>query len=228
MKNCILLLALTFLVLFVSVPVNANLISNGDFETGTLAGWSTSGDVSIAYSGLLANVQGMDHYYARLGLGITDGISQLRQDIDVTGYTSLDISFSWAFDYWDNSSSAEDTFISLVRQDGTPALRIKFVDLTTQGTSFWDPDADIAFGTFSDTVDISNYVTDDARIIFRLVEGSDSSCWTGTASVAGIDNVVVTGNGALTPVPEPATVLLMGAGLLGMVVVSRKRFAKKS
>ncbi len=44
---------------------------------------------------------------------------------------------------------------------------------------------------------------------------------------AALDNIVIDDGGS-APVPEPSTILLMGAGLLGLVGYNRKRFSKKS
>ena len=225
MKKFLVFLAAILLVFGVVGSVNANLITNGDFEDG-LNGWTTNGDVQIGDTndsfGWFASAQGMVDHYALLGLGVTDEKSTLRQDFDVTGLDKLTISFNWAFDYWDNSATAEDTFLSFVRQDGKPAYRISLLDLETNGTGFWSPDLGLAYGYYTDTIDISSYTTDDARLIFRLIEESDSGWFTGTASVAGIDNVDV------APVPEPATMLLLGSGLLGLVGLGRKKLFKKS
>jgi hypothetical protein len=224
MKKLSLSLFLLVLVFFISSAAWANLIKNGDFETGDFTGWMTSGDIEIYdtddFLGFIGEAQGMDNYFALLGKNTTDGKSQLRQDFDVTGFTSFEISFNWAFDYWDNSRYAQDSFLSLVRQDGAPAKTITMLDLQTQGNGFWSPDGGLAHGTFSEIIDLSDYTTSDARLIFRLIEESDSSWWTGTASMAGIDNIVVTG---VAPVPEPGTVFLLGSGLLGLVVYGRKR-----
>ena len=225
MKKFLTFLCAVTLVLGLVGTASANLITNGDFNAD-LNGWTTNGDVRIAntagISGPFAIAQGMDGKYALLGLKNTDGKSTLRQDFDVTGLDKLAISFNWAFDYWDNSASADDTFLSFVRQDGRPAHKITLIDLETKGTSFRNPDNGMAYGSYNEVIDISGYTTDDARLIFRLMEESDSYYWTGTASVAGIDNVNVTA----APVPEPSTILLMGIGLLGLVGYSRKRSKK--
>ena len=218
LKSAILAVAGVGLLAGSALATPIELISNGDFDAG-LSSWVTHGDVSVANAGPFASAQGMNGNYALLGLHTTSGNSTLRQDFDVTGIDEITVSFNWAFDYWDNSYSADDTFLSFVRQDGNPAMRITMVDLQTQGT-FWNPDINLAYGTFSQTYDISGYTTDEARLIFRLKEEADNNWLSGTASLAGIDNVSITGT---APVPEPATMLLFGTGLAGLAGVARRK-----
>lgn len=210
----------------IAAATPVELVENGNFETGDLTGWQTSGDVQVSYAGPLASMQGMDDYYALLGKRITDGKSTLRQDVDLAGYdlTSVTISFDWAFGYWDNSRSAEDTFISFIRQDDKPALKITMLDLQTSGTGFWNPDFGVAYGTFTKTynlIDDYGYVSEGIRTVFRLSEESDDCCFTGTASLAGIDNVSI--KASVSPVPEPTTMLLFGTGLAGLAGVARRK-----
>lgn len=229
MKRAFLSLILTLFLALIALPASANLILNGDFETGDLSDWIVEGDVVVTEAGPFAEAQGMEGYYALLGFDAHSGdweeqeVSQLTQGIDVTGYTMLTISFNWAFDYFDNTYQADDTFLAFIEDDENPALSITFLDLSTNG-GFFDPVAEIAFGTFSETYDISSFTDDEANVVFRLVEGSSDNWLTGTLSAAGIDNVEVSG---VAPVPEPATMVLMGFGLVGLASISRKQLFKK-
>jgi hypothetical protein len=207
----------------ISGVAQANLIQNGNFNSN-LTGWTTNGDVQIANTGFpilggFASAQGMDGNYALLGLWTTNETSTLRQDIEITGIDKLIVSFNWAFDYLDSSNNNEDEFISFMRQDGNPARTITFGDLVTKGTSSFT-DAGIAYGYYNEIIDISEYTKSEARVIFRLIE--EGGFFGGTASIAGIDNVDV----SAAPVPEPATMLLLGSGLIGLGGF-RKRFFKR-
>ncbi len=206
-------------LLFAS-SAGANLLTNGDFDDG-FNGWITRGDVRLGDTadplGFLAEAQGMEGNYALLGLNTTDERSTLRQDFDVTGYTQLTISFNWAFNYLDFSGRNDDTFLSFVRDDDDRDIRISLMDLESNG-SRRDPELGIEYGFYSDIIDISAFTSDEGRLIFRLIEEG----W-GTQSLAAIDNVSVAG----APVPEPATLLLFGTGLLGLSSIFRKKIIKK-
>lgn len=200
----------------------ANLIENGDFETGDLTGWSANGDVYVEYAGTFADVQGMDENYALFGFNSGDNNSTLRQNFDVTGATELTISFDWAFDSWDWNMADDDTFLSFLREDDTNLHRITMQKLkSSQLPGMFGVGFD--YGHYEETFSISDagWLDDEGRVVFRLREGNtDGWAW----SVAGIDNVDITSN---APVPEPATMLLFGTGMAGLAGYRRRQAKKK-
>ncbi len=193
---------------------SANLLTNGDFETGDFSGWTTSGSVDIATAGIIAGIQGMDNNYALLGYHDTDGKQKLSQTFSVTGITEITISFDWAFDVFDWSGNSDDTFIALTREDGDKSHKINMVKLKSsavpQIAGFGG-----AWGTYTETLSINDWLDDTGRVQFQLKEAETK--WTN--SLAGIDNVSISAN----PVPEPTTMLLFGTGLAGLVGLRRRK-----
>jgi hypothetical protein len=200
------------LTLCIFLNAHANLIVNGDFNSG-LDSWDSSGNVQVVHAGPFATIQGMDGSYALLGFGTTGTDSTLLQEFDVTGLDQITISFNWAFDYVDWSSKYNDAFLSLYTQDGFANI-ITLQEIITSGT-LMNPTSGLMYGFFTTTIDISSLSGDDGALRFALFENLG---WN-TESVAGIDNVSVA---SAAPVPEPATLLLVGSGLLCLASFRRK------
>ncbi len=199
--------ALTCCTTGAAMATPVELISNGTFDQG-IQGWHTYGDVQVTAAGPYAASLGMDGNYALLGGQTSAGFSGLWQSFAIQGIDQVTLSFDWAFPYLDLSSSREDTFLSFVRQDGSPVMRITLQDLRSDGVNLSN------HGSYHQTIDISPYTSDDALLVFRLWEDTP---W--TVSAVGIDNVSVRG---VAPVPEPATLLLFATGLAGIAGLRRR------
>ncbi len=198
---------------------SANLIKNGDFETGNLGEyWTSSGAVEVVNLGELSSLQGMDNYFVILGLNTTSGESALSQSFTVQDMDQVTISFDWAFDFYDKNWKSDDIFISILSAEGDDNYNFEVTMKELQSGIVYGWGAGLMSGCFTKTYDLS--LANNAEVEFILSEGNG---WK-TGSIAGIDNVsAIVAEFSSSPVPEPATMLLLGSGLAGIAVFARKR-----
>ena len=194
-------LSIAAIMALTPVPAAANLLVNGDFETGVLSPWSGAGgtaiDSSIAHDGTSA---------ASLGTVLSEPAT-LQQAVGTTPGTDYTLTFF----VLDQAISAFD---SLTVSFGTFSAVIS-------GDLAFDPAGTNFFASESFSIPGSAITAATTTLLFSVVND---------LAAFSIDDVVLTAGGTQPPpppptVPEPAAALLLAPmlAMLGGLRLSRRR-----
>ncbi|MBU0966271.1 MAG: PEP-CTERM sorting domain-containing protein [Proteobacteria bacterium] len=213
-------LAVGGMMLGMAAMANADVILSSDFEDGTLQGWAPFAPFGGA---LILYDNGVDNAFMYATDTVAGG-SLLAQAPGLSGDLSYLDSMIWdEFVYDHGSNTVISTYIMIHGSDtwyqSSNVLGAVGV-WNSKAVDFNDATAwSIAGGGSASFTDVISNAD-------GLFISMDTSNWSGTNWYESrIDNVVV--NGTSAPVPVPATMLLFGTGLAGLVG-SRIRRSKKA
>ena len=219
------LILLTIILLFCFSGTSYALIMNGSFESGDLTGWNASGNVNVQEQDAFGNFSAYDgKYMAVMSTGIGFFDSFLEQDFNADTYDAFTLSFAYNLQALDWTRKKDYTDGDELTATISASIGSKLLLTEVINDPFGGGTSVMGWHVFSQTFHMPSVPLGPITLSFDLENIGQGGGDFGQKTAAYIDAVSIKG---AAPVPEPATIFLIGSGLLGLAGFGRKKFFKK-